>query len=166
MVASTCWDSASVRLTLLTSAAAVYTGLDGQLDARPSRTRERGRGVSAFSSRFIAPGIGVAGKVRTEPAGSTANGPYGPPNPDQSVPVIGAPLERGRRGSARPAQRGRRGGSVARLAAPRESLVVALVAPGQGRLQAVAPHDLVPLALFRCVRGVDDRAEIQAGLHG
>ena len=77
-----CLDLRAVRLTLLLSAVALHPGLDGRLAARPSRARERGRGVSACSGRFIAPSIGVGRKVRTEPAESAVKDPYGPANPE------------------------------------------------------------------------------------
>ena len=56
------WTSASVGLTLPLSPVALHPGLDWRLAARPSRARERGRDISAFSGRFIAPGVGAADK--------------------------------------------------------------------------------------------------------
>ena len=63
LVASTCWNSASVRLALLTSAAAVHTGLDGQLDARQANPESIG--ANDRSGHWTADGAGsVAAQSR------------------------------------------------------------------------------------------------------
>src|SRR5215203_4703141 len=46
----------------------------------------------------------------------------------------------------------------------RETLVVPLVSPGECGLETVASDDLVPLALFGGIGGVDDRPEVEPGL--
>ena len=75
--------------------------------------------------------------------------------------VPAGPSLQGRNRAERPGQRVAT--PIARRA--RAFRLVASVAPGEGRLQPVASDDLVELRA-RGVAGVDDRLEVEAGLHG